>query len=494
MPDAIRITVEGFGARPPKAHLCASSTRYAKARLRASVAREDGRKTPLGRYTGFRAAGAAIAAVLGCPVAPTAAHAEDAPVRDGASVDAYVAALLQLDRHELVALALTLGILCFAVVTAIMLVRTRQRLGDTEAAARDESIVARGVGRPRLCAAAVRAAGPRCLGGGVRRPRDHRRSQPDHRPRYAPSGARLRHLARARQSARHGALGRCVARPRRSASRRRSPPCRTASSKPKAQLIGGRAVLRLREVSGIKHELAELSARHQKHVDDTAALRRPDRGAALADLDARRRRQAGVRQFGLCARGGGQGRGRGGGTRARAARPRRARPSCCARTRRENRYRRPAAGGGRPAAVEPSTSSPCRPRTAAPASASTRPRSDLLRAELKRMVEAHRRTLDQLTTGVAIFGANQKLSFYNAAYRSLWDLDAGFLDQGPTDSAVLDQLRAARKLPERAGFPAMARRQLHEAYRAIEPKSRRCGICRSGAPCASSPRPTPKAA
>ena len=55
---------------------------------------------------------------------------------------------------------------------------------------------------------------------------------------------------------------------------------------------------------------------------------------------------------------------------------------------------------------------------------------------------------DQLATGVAIFAANQKLTFYNAAYRSLWDLDAGFLDQAPTDSALLDRLRTTRKLPE----------------------------------------------
>ena len=53
-----------------------------------------------------------------------------------------------------------------------------------------------------------------------------------------------------------------------------------------------------------------------------------------------------------------------------------------------------------------------------------------MRAELASMVDAHRRTLDQLATGVAIFAANQILTFYNAAYRSLWDLDAGFLDRG----------------------------------------------------------------
>ena len=85
------------------------------------------------------------------------------------------------------------------------------------------------------------------------------------------------------------------------------------------------------------------------------------------------------------------------------------------------------------------------------------------------MVDAHRRTLDQLATGVAIFAADQRLTFYNAAYRSLWDLDAGFLDQDPTDSAVLDQLRAARKLPEEQDFRAW-KAALHEAYRATEAK------------------------
>ena len=51
----------------------------------------------------------------------------------------------------------------------------------------------------------------------------------------------------------------------------------------------------------------------------------------------------------------------------------------------------------------------------------------------------------------------------------LWDLDAGYLDQGPTDSAVLERLRAARKLPEEQDFRQW-KAELHEAYRAIEAK------------------------
>ena len=92
-----------------------------------------------------------------------------------------------------------------------------------------------------------------------------------------------------------------------------------------------------------------------------------------------------------------------------------------------------------------------------------------MRGDLLRLADAHRRTLDQLATGVAIFGADQRLVFYNAAYRALWDLDAAFLDQTPLDGEVLDRLRAARKLPEERDFRAW-KSALHEAYHATEPK------------------------
>src|SRR4029078_7236041 len=49
----------------------------------------------------------------------------------------------------------------------------------------------------------------------------------------------------------------------------------------------------------------------------------------------------------------------------------------------------------------------------------------------------------------------------------LWELDGGFLDQNPTDSAVLDQLRGARKLPEER-YCREWKTALHEAYRATE--------------------------
>jgi signal transduction histidine kinase len=93
-----------------------------------------------------------------------------------------------------------------------------------------------------------------------------------------------------------------------------------------------------------------------------------------------------------------------------------------------------------------------------------------LHAALVRMADAHRRTLDQLSSGVAVFDGQRRLAFYNDSYRRLWDLDRTFLDNHPDDSSVLDRLRAARKLPEQADFRGW-KAKLHEAYRAIEPEN-----------------------
>jgi signal transduction histidine kinase len=91
-----------------------------------------------------------------------------------------------------------------------------------------------------------------------------------------------------------------------------------------------------------------------------------------------------------------------------------------------------------------------------------------LQDAMERMAEAHRRTLDQLSSGVAVFDGQRRLAFYNESYRRLWGLDQAFLDSNPDDSSVLDRLRAARKLPEQPDFRVW-KAKLHEAYRAVEP-------------------------
>jgi signal transduction histidine kinase len=94
---------------------------------------------------------------------------------------------------------------------------------------------------------------------------------------------------------------------------------------------------------------------------------------------------------------------------------------------------------------------------------------EAMRTELKRMIEAHRRVLDHLATGVAIFNVDRKLIFHNTAFRSLFELDPAFLEHTPTDSAVLDTLRTSRQVPEEQDFRQW-KKQLYEAYRAVEPK------------------------
>lgn len=73
---------------------------------------------------------------------------------------------------------------------------------------------------------------------------------------------------------------------------------------------------------------------------------------------------------------------------------------------------------------------------------------ETMRIALKRELEAHARTLDQLSTAVAIFDRGQRLVFHNAAYRQLFALDQAWLDQSPSEPEILDRLRTARVLPE----------------------------------------------
>lgn len=87
--------------------------------------------------------------------------------------------------------------------------------------------------------------------------------------------------------------------------------------------------------------------------------------------------------------------------------------------------------------------------------------------ELGRAEEFHGRTLDQLAAAVAIYSSDRKLQFYNSAFRQLWDLDATFLEGHPEDGAVLDALRAARKIPEQADYRGW-RKKMMESYQSLE--------------------------
>jgi hypothetical protein len=108
-----------------------------------------------------------------------------------------------------------------------------------------------------------------------------------------------------------------------------------------------------------------------------------------------------------------------------------------------------------------------------------------IRAEHARMVDAHRRTLDQLATGVAIFGADQHARFYNPPIARC-GTSMPLPGPEPTDSRVLDRLRAARKLAgeqDSGNGRASCTRPIARSRRVNS-----SGTCPTGGHCAWSPR------
>lgn len=386
------------------------------------------------------------------------------PARDETPVDLYLSAFASLQSHELAALTLTLGVVLFAVVTSTMLVRTRQRAAATNADARREinalttevdRVNALLLSEPQIVVAwaaggddpdiigdvtiVTQATMPqRVLAFGSWLPSDQAQLIETSVEKLRANGESFAMTLTT--------LG-------------------AKSVEAEGRAIGGRAVMRLRDVSGIKGELVALSARHDRLVGDMMALRtlidalpfpvwaRDQEGrldfvnAAYANaVEARDPTEAVERNLELLDKS----------ARDDAARMREGGTPY--------RGRVPAviAGARRMFDV---VEVPTRAGSAAVGIDATE--VETVRSEMARMVDAHRRTLDQLATGVATFGADHTLRFYNEAYRALWDLDASFLDHGPTDSAILDRLRTGRKLPEQQDFRNW-KNQLHEAYRNLE--------------------------
>jgi signal transduction histidine kinase len=67
--------------------------------------------------------------------------------------------------------------------------------------------------------------------------------------------------------------------------------------------------------------------------------------------------------------------------------------------------------------------------------------------ELDRQVAAYDRTLDRVETAVALFDRERRLVFHNAAFSSLWSFDPDWLATRPSDSDILDRLREIGVLP-----------------------------------------------
>ncbi|MBP2300448.1 PAS domain-containing sensor histidine kinase [Azospirillum picis] len=92
-----------------------------------------------------------------------------------------------------------------------------------------------------------------------------------------------------------------------------------------------------------------------------------------------------------------------------------------------------------------------------------------LRGELDRHLTAHAEVLERLSTAIAIFGPDTRLTFFNQAYARLWDLDEAWLRTEPTNAELLEELRARRRLPEYADYQTFKRERLTRYTRLVEP-------------------------
>ncbi|QCK85632.1 PAS domain-containing protein [Phreatobacter aquaticus] len=233
--------------------------------------------------------------------------------------------------------------------------------------------------------------------------------------------------------------------------------------------IGGRAVLRLRLVSGVRAELAQLRDEHDAVVRDTDAIRsflsalpmpvwlRDAEGrltwvneAYASATETENGPHAVARGIELL-----EPADRTEAARLRAERSpfsRRVTAVSAGARRVFDAIERPAALGSAGLAIDVTE-------------------LEAVRSELVVEMETHKRTLDQLATAVAIFDARKRLVFHNEAFRQLWGLDPAFLHQAPTDGDLLDRLREQRKLPEQPNFREW-KASLHSVYQAVDTEPR----------------------
>ncbi len=96
-------------------------------------------------------------------------------------------------------------------------------------------------------------------------------------------------------------------------------------------------------------------------------------------------------------------------------------------------------------------------------------REEELEKDLTRNLTAHKALLEHLNAAIALFGQDEQLEFFNAAYAALWELEESWLNQKPKLGDVLEKLRENRRLPEQADFKAYKQDWLDMFTRLIDP-------------------------
>ena len=80
--------------------------------------------------------------------------------------------------------------------------------------------------------------------------------------------------------------------------------------------------------------------------------------------------------------------------------------------------------------------------------------NDTVRAEhaQREFLQTLAKTFAQLSTGLAIFDTQRRLTMFNPALLDMFDLPFAFMSSRPTLEAILDRLREMRKLPEQRDY------------------------------------------
>lgn len=96
-------------------------------------------------------------------------------------------------------------------------------------------------------------------------------------------------------------------------------------------------------------------------------------------------------------------------------------------------------------------------------------RQEELETRLRRETASQSDVLERLGTAIAVFGPDTRMIFHNTAFAKLWQVDSGWLSEGPGYAALLDALRLQRRLPEVADFPAFKDKELSRFNSLIDP-------------------------
>jgi len=86
--------------------------------------------------------------------------------------------------------------------------------------------------------------------------------------------------------------------------------------------------------------------------------------------------------------------------------------------------------------------------------------AEQLRMALKRHIRAHDETLNNMGEAVVIFGTDQRMNFYNRAFKAMFGLEKEWLKGRPSHGEWLDHMREKRRLPEQPNYAEWKRDEL----------------------------------